>query len=1859
MLQVLVVDSRTFCEYNTSHVVGAVNVWSSKIRKKRLQQNSMSVRDYVASACEGRACGPCGPWGEVVVYDLSAPSLAAVPHDSFLYVLLDKLASSYRHVQLLVGGFLGFQAAHPDCCEDAGQKCSPLTSLSQPCLPVANTGPTRVLPFLYLGSQHDANNKQMLQDHCILYEVNVSISCPKPDFVQDSHFLRIPVNDNFSEKLTPYFFDAFRFIDKVRESGGSVLVHCLAGISRSATVAIAYVMKHLHLPYEEAYRYVKNRRPTISPNINFVGQLLELDRVLRTDGALCDPSSAPASFRQPCGNMTASPYGSTITNITNPASSYTSLSLDYAINNKNYNNRSSTGGVLSDVTSSSSCYLVPTAGSALQRSDKCANVVGASDSWQSFNRSVVKSCSRTTSDLHVENSNYSVVSSVGCKFGGGSTSNVSRTLITQDEGPSKAARLTPSGAALGVLPRCPSDSAACKALRDEARLACLGCPKGAVHSGITRSLSLNLKSTLEAVPGSPGSTPQSPEYPVATNIHLSSSQSTPLPILTPESGERATHLYSPSSLSSSLSSPMSGVATPVIGPSRLTFNTMGANISPRSSFSCSDPTGTGQSLRSPTIIKVQKSPTIMENIFDRQYSAMNARNENLNSQKNIKNSQKNLYSSTATISVAGSDATDDSCRPRSVCIIEVNANPPVTYVENCSTEPMIVRETEVMATPSSMAELISFRNATAVECSNNASNNNNVYANMSCTSEPLNTDTCATNNLNCAATNKSSSSSSSSNLVQRCQGMPSLDDNDSRSSVVRHTLVPIRASSSFGSIIDRPKVLELCTPMFTRRPGAGGGPGDGGMIMGDCTWQNRSSSDLEPSDPSTAPRPEPPALPCSNDMPGDSNNNNNNTETFADQEAVVESNAETMSVTGSSEDTASEFGAVQSDSGVSFETDLYPGGTSRAIPRCYSSSETHLNTRRLLEAHGDYATRKSCSNDEVPRTWSLHRPLTTAGSNPLSVRDDTSDDQMHGVANQWHYPGELVRCDSWSTSGLGSELSDWESLQEDVNSTHCDDALGPFDAVFSDVFPGEKTDSLSSASQLYMRVFPARLFEDGAVRSPSAEERLGDDKAACPVSGPGGDRRPRHHSFKEQRGVRPQQQILLGPGKLIPLARPASLPGVMGSYLAQTRSDDDDGVELRSVSGRGRGIQRSCGSRDSGTSGCGLRGSGTPSESATGVQRNDSGYYSVGDPPASTRGDPACSAGPGMCCEAEVDSCLGKPQGPKTRQQPPNKLMLNPLQPPLPKPVPFRPPRSTGPSSLSSPTKTASSSPKAAPRRTSPTKSPSPQKTSSPTKLPHQLPPSSPTRKSSCSPPKTPASPQPRIFGASTFYLPGDFKESPPYLSPDKVSSLSPSVLSKTNVRPGALLCKNHDISNTITSFNNNSNSCDGNNMINEIKSNVFVSRVAVPERRVGKPKTILTSRSAPAFSAAKLGPRNCLGSLSGRSPKSLSPVLSCSVSPDTGSPLRDSDSRSGETTIPENSSSSSSRETSVESEASIVQTRNFAEDSISGHAWSSIPALDPAKGPEYSVKHSFANSTSSDTIVTAETSSTAPKNTESERSSPEEDRLSSSKKSRGSEEQKTKEKRRSCELDSSSSCEEQNKKPVSLRSGVRLAQELLQSMESIVTSELSEIRRCTAELSSRYGLKTRPRDLVSRTSGPTTSSSGPTMSSSGPTMGSSGPTSSSYARKVKNMSQFYVVAAGPAPEEEMGPAARCRSEPPYGTEEGLYRAQSCPGLPQPLVETRGEDQEGLGELRPTGPPLSSIMRARRHLPSKEKLLNRYSCGALDASKPPSAPFSADVAFESCPDLGTLRPSRPCTSGSSSSSVSSSRSSFSRLLPVS
>lgn len=50
----------------------------------------------------------------------------------------------------------------------------------------------------------------------ITYVLNASNTCPKPDFISESHFMRIPVNDNYCEKLLPWLDKTNEFIGKRR-----------------------------------------------------------------------------------------------------------------------------------------------------------------------------------------------------------------------------------------------------------------------------------------------------------------------------------------------------------------------------------------------------------------------------------------------------------------------------------------------------------------------------------------------------------------------------------------------------------------------------------------------------------------------------------------------------------------------------------------------------------------------------------------------------------------------------------------------------------------------------------------------------------------------------------------------------------------------------------------------------------------------------------------------------------------------------------------------------------------------------------------------------------------------------------------------------------------------------------------------------------------------------------------------------------------------------------------------------------------------------------------------------------------------------------------------------------------------------------------------------------------------------------------------------------------------------------------------------------------------------------------------------------------------------------------------------------
>lgn len=95
----------------------------------------------------------------------------------------------------------------------------------------------------------------------------------RPDVFRRVKFLHIPVLDAVSTNLSDWFERAIEFIEENRLNDGSTIVHCQAGISRSATICLAYLMKTRGLNMDEAFDFLKARRSCVGPNFGFLGQL--------------------------------------------------------------------------------------------------------------------------------------------------------------------------------------------------------------------------------------------------------------------------------------------------------------------------------------------------------------------------------------------------------------------------------------------------------------------------------------------------------------------------------------------------------------------------------------------------------------------------------------------------------------------------------------------------------------------------------------------------------------------------------------------------------------------------------------------------------------------------------------------------------------------------------------------------------------------------------------------------------------------------------------------------------------------------------------------------------------------------------------------------------------------------------------------------------------------------------------------------------------------------------------------------------------------------------------------------------------------------------------------------------------------------------------------------------------------------------------------------------------------------------------------------------------------------------------------------------------------------------------------------
>jgi protein-tyrosine phosphatase len=126
---------------------------------------------------------------------------------------------------------------------------------------------------LYLGDMFDANNEIFIKNKNISCIVCVAEKLKINNKDSNVKVYKYELSDDDYCNISLYFDEITNIINKEN----IVLVNCVAGISRSSTIVIAYIMKYYKLDLKNTFIGVRNERNIICPNKNFMKCLLDYE----------------------------------------------------------------------------------------------------------------------------------------------------------------------------------------------------------------------------------------------------------------------------------------------------------------------------------------------------------------------------------------------------------------------------------------------------------------------------------------------------------------------------------------------------------------------------------------------------------------------------------------------------------------------------------------------------------------------------------------------------------------------------------------------------------------------------------------------------------------------------------------------------------------------------------------------------------------------------------------------------------------------------------------------------------------------------------------------------------------------------------------------------------------------------------------------------------------------------------------------------------------------------------------------------------------------------------------------------------------------------------------------------------------------------------------------------------------------------------------------------------------------------------------------------------------------------------------------------------------------------------------------
>jgi len=131
---------------------------------------------------------------------------------------------------------------------------------------------SQITPNLYIGSSIEASSMAWLKSRGVTHIVNMAIEHDNY-FPRAFRYFKGGIYDHPNQSLMPVLRSGYRFIRDAIGKGGMVFVHCHAGVSRSSSMVLYYLMKTYNWTLCRSLLYMKGVHPRTDPNSGFLKQL--------------------------------------------------------------------------------------------------------------------------------------------------------------------------------------------------------------------------------------------------------------------------------------------------------------------------------------------------------------------------------------------------------------------------------------------------------------------------------------------------------------------------------------------------------------------------------------------------------------------------------------------------------------------------------------------------------------------------------------------------------------------------------------------------------------------------------------------------------------------------------------------------------------------------------------------------------------------------------------------------------------------------------------------------------------------------------------------------------------------------------------------------------------------------------------------------------------------------------------------------------------------------------------------------------------------------------------------------------------------------------------------------------------------------------------------------------------------------------------------------------------------------------------------------------------------------------------------------------------------------------------------------